>query len=131
MGILILTCRKRNSFLRHCLQTCFLFLYYTACSPLRKKSPYSEFFWCAFSSIWPEYGEILHISPYSVRRRENTDQKNSEYGDFLRSAQELNTAQKIKFSIKYFFSKCDQIRKKLKFFVQCERHLLQRNQKRK
>ena len=28
---------------------------------------------------------ILLISPYSVRMRENTDQNNSEYGDFLRS----------------------------------------------
>ena len=28
----------------------------------------------------------LSISPYSVRMRENTDQKNFEYGQFLRSA---------------------------------------------
>ena len=38
-----------------------------------------------------------------------------------------NTAQKMKFSIKYFFSKCDQIRRKLEFlcnkplgFLGCE-----------
>ena len=35
---------------------------------LRKKCPYFEFFW-----------------PYSVRMRENKDQKNSEYGHFLHS----------------------------------------------
>ena len=29
----------------------------------------------AFSRIRTEYGEILRISPYSVRMRENTDQK--------------------------------------------------------
>ena len=29
---------------------------------------------------------ILGISPYSVRMRENTDQNNSEYEQFLRSA---------------------------------------------
>ena len=29
-----------------------------------------------FSRIWTEYGEKLCISPYSVRMRENTDQKN-------------------------------------------------------
>ena len=52
---------------------------------LRKKCPYSEFFWSAFSRIWTEYGEILRISPYSVRMRENTDQNNSEYGQFSRS----------------------------------------------
>ena len=45
--------------------------------PLCKKCPYLEFFWSAFSRIWAKYGEIL---PYSVRMRENKDQKNSEYG---------------------------------------------------
>ena len=37
---------------------------------------------------FPVFGlntEILRISPYSVRKRENTDQNNSEYGHFLRS----------------------------------------------
>ena len=53
---------------------------------LRKKCPYSEFFWSVFSRIQTEYGEIRSISPYSVRVRENTDQKNSEYGHFSRSA---------------------------------------------
>ena len=37
-------------------------------SILRKKCPYSEFFWSVFSRIWTEYGEILSISLYSVRR---------------------------------------------------------------
>ena len=34
-----------------------------------------RFFWSVFSLIRTEYGEILRISPYSVRMRENTDQK--------------------------------------------------------
>ena len=34
-----------------------------------------SFFWSVFSRIWTEYGEILRISPYSVRMRENTVQK--------------------------------------------------------
>ena len=34
-----------------------------------------SFFWSAFSRIRTEYGDILRISPYSVRMRENTDQK--------------------------------------------------------
>ena len=37
--------------------------------------PNAEFFWSVFSRIWIEYGEIECISPYSVRMRENTDQK--------------------------------------------------------
>ena len=37
------------------------------------------FFWSLFSRIRPEYGVN------SVRMRENTDQKNSEYGHFSRS----------------------------------------------
>ena len=47
---------------------------------LRKKSPYSEIFWSVFSHIRTNYGEIRTISPYSVRMRENADQKYSEYG---------------------------------------------------
>ena len=52
---------------------------------LREKCSYSEFFRSAFSRIWTEYGEILRISPYSVRMRGNTDQKNSEDGHFSSS----------------------------------------------
>ena len=53
---------------------------------LRGKFPYSEFFWSVFSRIQIEYGDLLRIFSYSVRMRENTDQKNSEYGHFWRSA---------------------------------------------
>ena len=42
---------------------------------LPKECPYSDFFW----SYFPAFGLILHISPYSVQIRENTDQKNSEH----------------------------------------------------
>ena len=52
---------------------------------LLEKCPYLKLFWSAFSRIRTEYGEILSISPYSIRMRENTDQKNSEYGHFSRS----------------------------------------------
>ena len=38
-------------------------------STLREKGPYSEFFW----SVSLQDGEILRISPYSVRMRKNTD----------------------------------------------------------
>ena len=54
--------------------------------PLRKKCPYSELFWFAFSNIRTECGGILHISPYLVRMQKKEDQNNSEYGHFLRSA---------------------------------------------
>ena len=33
------------------------------------------YYFPAFSRIRTEYGEILRISPYSARMRENTDQK--------------------------------------------------------
>ena len=49
---------------------------------LRKKGPYLELFWSAFSRMRTEYGEILSISSYSVLMRENADQNNSEYGEF-------------------------------------------------
>ena len=34
-----------------------------------------SFFWSVFCRIRTEYGEILRISPYAVRMRQNTDQK--------------------------------------------------------
>ena len=37
------------------------------------------------SCIRIEHGDLRGKSPYSVRMKENTDQKNSEYGHFLRS----------------------------------------------
>ena len=52
------------------------------CCTLREKCPYSELFCSVFSRIRIESGEILCISPYSVRMRENTDQNNSEYRHF-------------------------------------------------
>ena len=52
---------------------------------LQEKCLYSEFFWSVFSRIRTEYGKIRSISPYSVQIRENTDQKNSEYGHFSRN----------------------------------------------
>ena len=45
---------------------------------LREKCPYSDFFWSVFSRILTEY-------EYLARMRENTGQKNSEYGHFLRN----------------------------------------------
>ena len=44
-----------------------------------------SFFWHVFSRIWTEYGEILRIAPYSIRMRENTDQKSSLFRQFSRS----------------------------------------------
>ena len=51
--------------------------------PLRKKCPYSDFLWPVFFRIRSEYGETLCISPYSIQMRENTDQKNFEYGHYM------------------------------------------------
>ena len=57
---------------------------------LRKKCPYLELFWSAFSRIRTECGEIRSISPYSVRMRENADQNNSGYRHFSRSVSDLD-----------------------------------------
>ena len=45
---------------------------------LREKCQYSKFFWFVFSRIWTKYGDLLRNSPYSIRKRENTEQNNSE-----------------------------------------------------
>ena len=47
----------------------------------------------------------------------------TSYTPMMWSSAEPNTAQKMKFSIKDFFSKCDQIRKKLQIWS----HLLQKS----
>ena len=39
---------------------------------LREKCPYLKLFWSAFSHIRTKYGEILHISQYSVQMRNGT-----------------------------------------------------------
>ena len=56
---------------------------------LRQKCPYLEFFWSVFSRIRTKYREMRSISSHSVRcsvrMRENTDQKNSEYKHFSHS----------------------------------------------
>ena len=38
-----------------------------------------SFFWPLFSCIWTEYGEIMSISPYLVRMKENTDQNTDTF----------------------------------------------------
>ena len=58
----------------------------TVRTALLEKCPCSEIFWFVFSLIQTEYEQILRISLYSVRMQENTDQKNSEYRHFSRSA---------------------------------------------
>ena len=58
---------------------------------MREKYPYLELFCSVFSRIRTEYGEIRSISQYSVRMRENMDQKIYDYGLFLRSAIECVT----------------------------------------
>ena len=50
--------------------------------PLRRKCPYSELFWAAYSRICTEYWEIRSISAYSVWMWKNVNQKNSKYGTF-------------------------------------------------
>ena len=56
---------------------------------LREKCLYLELFWPVFQRIWTECGKIKSISQYSVRMRENTDKKNTEYGHFSRSVSQL------------------------------------------
>ena len=49
--------------------------------PCVKSVQIRGFFWSVFFHIWTEYGKIRSISPYSVRMRENMDQKKTTYLD--------------------------------------------------
>ena len=59
---------------------------------LHEKYPYSEFFWSVFPCIRTEY---------SVHMRENTDQKNSEYGHFSCSVKPLTKSITSVFQVMY------------------------------
>ena len=100
--------------------------------------------WSVFSCIQTEYGDPHRKSPYSVQIQDNTDRKKlriwtlftqcalvlvSVYANTgwektisLVSSAAI-TAQKMKFSIKDFFSKCEQIRRKLQIWS----HLLKKS----
>ena len=71
--------------LRTPLNMVFTSIYFADSLSLCKKCSHLEFFWSVFSHVRTGYWEILLISPYSVQMRENTDQKISKYGHFLRS----------------------------------------------
>ena len=71
---------------------------------MREKCPYSEFFWSVFFCIWTEYGEILRIYPNLVRMRENTNQENSEHGNFTQCLPSKK-ASFFSFSNSYFSEK--------------------------
>ena len=49
---------------------------------LRKKCSHSQFFWSIFSLIRTEYEQMWNMSRYSAQMRRNTDQENSEHGQF-------------------------------------------------
>ena len=69
---------------------------------LRKKCPYSELFWSAFSRIRTQYREIRSTSPHSVRMLENKDQNNSEYGHFSRMGLSKNRQNECQISRERF-----------------------------
>ena len=74
---------------------------------VREKCLYSKLFWSTFSRIGTEYGEILCISPYSVRMRENEDQNNFEYGLFLSSVKKWFSAHNWLVSFVWFVAGCE------------------------
>ena len=90
MFLIYFIAKSKNSFLKTSLMWMFLSVLSTLFSVLfgtntAKKVSVFGVFWSVFSRIRTENGEILPISPYSVRMRENADPKNSEYGHFLHS----------------------------------------------
>ena len=58
----------------------------TICSSQRKTCHYLEIYWYVFYGNCTEYRNLHYKSPNSAQIRENTDQKNFQYGIFSRSA---------------------------------------------
>ena len=52
-----------------------------------------EFLWSVFLRIRMEFENLLFESPYSVRMLENTEQENSDFGQFSRSVFQLKLQQ--------------------------------------
>ena len=107
------------------------FQYYCA-----KKCPHLELFLPVCSCIRTERGEIVHISPYSIRIGKNIEQHNSKCEHFSHSVfcayqsvfrNGIALHKKLKFSIKDFFSKCDQIRSFLRISLHSLKKFLMEN----
>ena len=77
----------RNSWLTRDIQPFLQSVSLLEVLSLHKKCSYSEFFWSVYSRIWTEY---------SIRMQENTEQKNSEYGHFLRSVSPSQTSDTLR-----------------------------------
>ena len=92
-------CETNHCMQRVRIQSFFWSVFSQIRTTLRKNCPYSELFWPVFSRIRTEYGEILGLSPYSVRMPENTDQNNSEYEHFSRSAKYGDPQSKSTYSL--------------------------------
>ena len=56
---------------------------------LPKKCQNTEFFLVHISPYWTEYGDLLCKSPYSLRIRKNTEQKNSIFGHFSHNSRDI------------------------------------------
>ena len=95
-----------------------------------KNCPYLEFFQSVFSRIRSEYGDVYSKFLCSFQMRENTDQKNSEYGHFSRSAGMKWADKSFVYSVQSHLSQrhirilrntCDVLRN-LVAFVQLKKH---------
>ena len=78
------------------------------------------FFWSIFSRIRTKCKEIRSMSLYSTRIRENTDQKNSEYGHFSRTDKQKDML-KLTLQVLYFLAVVKLICVCVPFFV-CTRY---------
>ena len=84
-----------------------------------------SFFWSVFSRIRPECGEIFCISPYSVRMRKNTDQKNSVFGHV--SCSDVNFENQSLPRVQEEFNIYEILRKSLNFGVCRNRSILSKH----
>ena len=61
-----------------------------------------KFYWCLFSHISTEYGNSHNKSPYSVRMRKNTEQRNSNTDSFNEVIVTLMTPSRFCFNVDHF-----------------------------
>ena len=95
----------------------------TECGETLRISPYSVQMRENTGQNNSEYRHFLgsvrnhrQVSPINIREFDRISTFLSTWNQTINNLQTVYTAQKIKFSIKDFFSKCDQIRRKLRIW---------------
>ena len=101
---------------------------------MSKRCGYTEFFWSIFSYIRTEYGDLLCKSSCLIWVQEYKEQKNSEYGHFLRDVSPVKNIEG-EFYFQVYFHRIERFHEnargltlhKIRSFLRIRSHLLKKS----